>query len=99
MDKSKKAYLEFQAELRKDLIKLGNELPKDKSCSVNPLNPPDSCGITGRRYKPFKYLCQQWFWLSVKKASECFFSRRNGYSGKVVFGYSIRLRLFKMEVI
>jgi hypothetical protein len=39
------------------------------------------------------------FWLSIKKASECLFSRRNGYEGKIVFGYSIRLRLFGKNII
>ena len=39
------------------------------------------------------------FWLSIKKAKDCLFSRRNGYSGKIIFGYSIRLRLFNKNII
>ena len=38
-------------------------------------------------------------WLSIKKAKDCLFSRRLGYQGKIIFGYSIRLRLFKKEII
>ena len=39
------------------------------------------------------------FWLSIKKAKDCLFSRRNGYQGKIIFGYSIRLRLFNKDII
>lgn len=39
------------------------------------------------------------FWLSVKHKSKCLFSRRNGLSGKLLFGYSIRLRLFGKDII
>ena len=38
-------------------------------------------------------------WLSVKKKDKCFYSRRNGYVGKIIFGYSVRLRLFGIEII
>jgi hypothetical protein len=108
MSIKKRKYLEFQAELRKDIIQLGKEIPEDEPLTFEARKLPegstiiienDNNDITGSRYKPFKYLCQQWVWLSIKKASKCFFSRRNGYQGKVIFGYSIRLRLFKMEVI
>lgn len=34
------------------------------------------------------------FWLSIKKAKDCLFSRRNGYRGKIIFGYSICIRIF-----
>lgn len=40
-----------------------------------------------------------YFWLSIKKAEDCLFSRRNGYVGKIIFGYSIRLRLFGKDII
>ena len=39
------------------------------------------------------------FWISVKKAKDCLFSRRLGYQGKIIFGYSIRLRLFGADII
>lgn len=39
------------------------------------------------------------FWLSIRKAQNCLFSRRNGYFGKVIFGYSICLRLFGKDLI
>lgn len=39
------------------------------------------------------------FWLSIKKAKNCLFSRRNGHKGKIVFGYSIRLVLFGLNII
>ncbi len=39
------------------------------------------------------------FRLSIKKAKNCIFSRRNGYLGKIVFGYSIILRLFGKDII
>lgn len=38
-------------------------------------------------------------WLSIRKAKNCLFSRRNGYEGKIIFGYSIRLRLFGKDII
>lgn len=38
-------------------------------------------------------------WLSVKKKESCYFSRRNGHTGKIILGYSIRLRLFKRDII
>lgn len=39
------------------------------------------------------------FWLSIKLARNCLFSRRNGYKGKILFGYSVRLRLFGRNLI
>ena len=42
---------------------------------------------------------QKKFWLSVKKAKNCLFSRRNGLRGKIIFGYSIRLRMFNFDLI
>lgn len=39
------------------------------------------------------------YWLSIKKAKDCLFSRRCGIVGLKVFGYSIRLRLFGLDII
>ncbi len=39
------------------------------------------------------------FWLSVKNKNDCLFSRRNGIKGKLLFGKSIRLRLFNFDMI
>lgn len=39
------------------------------------------------------------FWLSIKKASSCLFSRRHGHRGKIIFGYSVRLRFFNKDII
>jgi len=39
------------------------------------------------------------FWLSIRKAKNCFFSRRNGFFGKVIYGYSICLRLFSYDIL
>jgi len=38
-------------------------------------------------------------WISIRKAKNCIFSRRNGHVGKIVLGYSIRLRIFGIEII
>ncbi len=38
-------------------------------------------------------------WISIKRAKDCFFSRRNGYQGKIFFGYSVRVRLFNYDLI
>lgn len=34
------------------------------------------------------------FWISIRKAKDCFFSRRNGHVGSIIFGYSVVIRLF-----
>lgn len=39
------------------------------------------------------------FWLSIKKKNNCLFSRRNGYEGKLIFGYSICLRIFNKTIL
>lgn len=39
------------------------------------------------------------FWISIRKASDCLFSRRYGHVGKVVFGYSVCVRLFGKDII
>ena len=42
---------------------------------------------------------RKWFWISIKKGNHCLFSRRNGYKGKIIYGYSICLRLFNIDII
>jgi hypothetical protein len=37
------------------------------------------------------------FYFSIKKAKDCLFSRRNGYQGILLFGYSIFLRIKYIE--
>ncbi len=44
-------------------------------------------------------MVNKWFWLSIKPAQNCLFSRRNGYEGKIIFGYSVCLRLFNIDII
>lgn len=38
------------------------------------------------------------FWLSIKRAEDCLFSRRLGYEGKIIKGYSVCLRLFGKDI-
>lgn len=38
-------------------------------------------------------------WLSIKKAKNCLFSRRNGYIGKIIFGYSVCFRIFNKDIL
>lgn len=54
-----------------------------------------------KRYFLYTLLCgvNQMNWLSIKRTKDCLFSRRNGYSGKIILGYSIRLRLFNHDLI
>lgn len=52
-----------------------------------------------------KYKQPEWMgkeqqnWLSIKKANKCLFSRRNGIKGKLIFGYSVMLRIFGIDII
>lgn len=39
------------------------------------------------------------FWLSIKKKENCLFSRRNGHEGKLIFGYSVCLKLFNKTIL
>ena len=39
------------------------------------------------------------FWISIKNKDKCLFSRRNGYTGKLIGSYSIRVRLFGKDLI
>lgn len=39
------------------------------------------------------------FWLSIRLAKKCLFSRRLGFQGKIILGYSVRLRFFGIEII
>lgn len=44
-------------------------------------------------------LNRKWFWLSIRKSKDCLFSRRSGHIGKIVFGYSICLRMFNRDIL
>ena len=39
------------------------------------------------------------FWLSVRRADRCLFSRRTGSFGKRIFGFSVCLRLFGIDIL
>ena len=39
------------------------------------------------------------FWISIQRAERCLFSRRNGYQGKIIFGYSVCVRLFNIDIL
>ncbi len=39
------------------------------------------------------------FWLSIRRADSCLFSRRTGVVGKRIFGFSVCLRLFGIDII
>ncbi len=39
------------------------------------------------------------FWLSIKKAKDCLFSRREGWTGRRIFGYSVVIRLFSIDLL
>lgn len=39
------------------------------------------------------------FWLSIMKAKNAIFSRRYEIKGKIIFGYSIRLRILSKDII
>jgi len=39
------------------------------------------------------------FWMSIKRASDCYFSRRNGHTGKIIRGYSVCIRLFNIDIL
>ena len=39
------------------------------------------------------------FCFPVKKAKDCLFSRRLGIRGKIIFGYSVCLRLFNKNIL
>lgn len=48
-----------------------------------------------------RYGYNQWktFWISIRKAKHCFFVRRNGLKGKIIFGYSVCIRIFGKNII
>jgi hypothetical protein len=50
-------------------------------------------------FKIKKFIVEKIFWLSVLKKEKCLFSRRNGKVGKIIKGYSIRLRIFRKDLI
>lgn len=37
--------------------------------------------------------------ISIKRAKKCLFARRNGEVGLLLFGLSIRIRLFSLDLI
>lgn len=39
------------------------------------------------------------FWVSIIPAKDCLFSRRNGYIGKLILGYSVCVRLFGYDLL
>lgn len=39
------------------------------------------------------------FYFSIIPLNKCIFSRRNGYVGKIIFGYSIHVIIFGYELI
>ena len=39
----------------------------------------------------------KYFYFSIRKAKDCLFSRRNGYQGVLLFGYSIFLSIKHIE--
>lgn len=39
------------------------------------------------------------FWVSIKKQKNCLYSRRNGHIGKIIFGYSVCIRLFYVDLL
>lgn len=39
------------------------------------------------------------FWISIRRAQDCLFSRRNGYTGKIIFGWSVCIRLFSRNLL
>ena len=48
------------------------------------------------------YLCSDGrygFWLSVVRCNRCSYSRRNGMYGSMLFGYSVCVRLFNVDVL
>lgn len=45
------------------------------------------------------YISVKLFWLSIRKKENCLFSRRNGYRGKIIKGYSIRLTIMGFDII
>ena len=42
---------------------------------------------------------RHWFWLSIVPVKKCLFSRRNGYVGVRICGYSVCLRLFNVDLL
>lgn len=48
---------------------------------------------------PIERINRKRFWISVVLAKDCLFSRRNGYKGKIVLGYSVCIRLFGFDIV
>lgn len=49
--------------------------------------------------RPLGIIHRRRFWVSIKKAKSCLFSRRYGYRGKIIHGYSVCLRLFNIDIL
>jgi hypothetical protein len=41
---------------------------------------------------------RKYFFFSIKKKDKCLFSRRNGYVGKIIHGYSVCIRIFGFDI-
>ncbi len=39
------------------------------------------------------------FWISILWAEDCLFTRRLGVKGKIIFGYSVRVRMFGKDIV
>jgi hypothetical protein len=39
------------------------------------------------------------FWISLIKAKDCLFSRIEGWQGRIIFGYSVVIRLFGINLL
>ena len=50
-------------------------------------------------YIKMKKCREKLFWLSIKKVEDCLFMRRNGFIGKIIYDYSICLRLFGINIL
>jgi hypothetical protein len=50
-------------------------------------------------YIKYNKMKRKWFWLSIRKAKNCLFSRRYGHVGIIIHGYSVCLRLFNIDLL
>lgn len=54
---------------------------------------------TSAEKNPMVFEVRRRFFFSVKPISKCLFSRRYGYKGKRILGYSVCLRLFGKDIL
>lgn len=47
----------------------------------------------------FQIYYQNIIYFSINKKEKCLFSRRLGYRGKIIFGYSIVFRFLNIELL